>query len=607
MPTPPPPAKSWSHLRLALQALVVAAALIGCVWIMQASDPAWLAAAQAEPATSGMSWPSWPHNLMPFVLVLLLLLGLTARPMLAALLTLGLVALLYYANAIKLDQLGAPLLPADFALLGNLGKRGGVLLLRYLPRSHASIAFTLAIVTLLFTLLRRERPLPALRRWRRLALAGVAGLLGLSLYRGDPPWQHWYGASADLQVWAPMQHAAQQGLPAHLLLYQWATHTTSAPPDRGAAARLVAQHRALLQQAPAAATSAPPDIIVLQSESLFDPTRLRGMQHDASLPHLRELAATARHGQMWPPTFGGGTIRTEFEVLTGIAMRYYPQVQYPYFGMTATREQSIARVLRRHGYRSVVVHPYDRGFWNRAAALANLGFDEFDDDESFGNAARAGWYISDDALVDHVLQRLDRADGPLLLLAISMENHGPYADYPNVDAARRDAIAVPAQLDAHAAASLRGYLYHAGNADRALGKLVAALRQRGRRSLLLFYGDHLPSMPRVYDQLGFVDGRPASEQPVPWLLLDTADLRPQAPVATTAFYLPALLLDAAGIHDDAYFRLLEALRRGGVVEPGWAPADSDGLAAIMHLRQRREFDAFLRGQLAGTDAGSGSR
>lgn len=236
MPTPPPPAKSWSHLRLALQALVVAAALIGCVWIMQASDPAWLAAAQAEPATSGMSWPSWPHNLMPFVLVLLLLLGLTARPMLAALLTLGLVALLYYANAIKLDQLGAPLLPADFALLGNLGKRGGVLLLRYLPRSHASIAFTLAIVTLLFTLLRRERPLPALRRWRRLALAGVAGLLGLSLYRGDPPWQHWYGASADLQVWAPMQHAAQQGLPAHLLLYQWATHTTSAPPDRGAAA-----------------------------------------------------------------------------------------------------------------------------------------------------------------------------------------------------------------------------------------------------------------------------------------------------------------------------------------------------------------------------------
>ncbi len=187
---------SWSYLRPALQALVVAAALAGCVWIMQANDPAWLAAAQAEPTAGGMSWPSWPRNLMPFVLVLLLLLGLTARPMLAALLTLGFVALLYYANAIKLDQLGAPLLPADFALLGNLGKRGGVLLLRYLPRSHASIAFTLAIVTLLFTLLRRERPLPALRRWRRLALAGVAGLLGLSLYRGDPPWQHWYGASA---------------------------------------------------------------------------------------------------------------------------------------------------------------------------------------------------------------------------------------------------------------------------------------------------------------------------------------------------------------------------------------------------------------------------
>ena len=60
-------------------------------------------------------------------------------------------------------------------------------------------------------------------------------------------------------------------------------------------------------------------------------------------------------------------------------------------------------------------------------------------------------------------------------------------------------------------------------------------------------------------------------------------------LATTAsFYLPALLLDRAGIDDGGYFRLLETVRRGDHPGRDWIPAEDEGLRAIMQLRQRGE-------------------
>jgi hypothetical protein len=297
----------------------------------------------------------------------------------------------------------------------------------------------------------------------------------------------------------------------------------------------------------------------------------------------------SRHGDRWVPTYGGGTIRTEFEVLTGIAMRYFPEVQYPYFRLTATALPSLPGVLAAHGYRTVAMHPHEREFWNRAAALTNLGFGEFDAAEQFGDAPRSGWYISDEALVDHMLEKLDGAKGPLFLFAISIENHGPYEGFPNADAQRIAAEPVPAGTEGVGAERLRGYLYHLGSADHSLGRLVDALRKRTRRTLLLFYGDHLPALPLLYEGAGFDDGAKGPDQPVPWLLFDSAhEQAPATAEATSSFYLPALLLAQAGIDDHGYFHALESARRSDHPERDWTPVDDAALRAVMLLRQRGE-------------------
>ncbi|HEU4663273.1 MAG TPA: LTA synthase family protein [Dokdonella sp.] len=573
-------ASSRIGLPLAL-ACFAAVALLAAAALVAWMDPAFAAEGSALAAPGAVA-----TNAIPSLVLALLLLALTRRPLLALGLALLPLSLLYYANAIKLDVLDTPVLPADFVLLGHLGD-GGTLLLRYLPA--VAIGAALACAIAIAALLRWERPWQRLSGWRR-ALVGLGVLAaGASLLGGATPWSHVYAAAqeADWREWSPAKSAEHSGLPATLLRYAWRTAFVLPEPDRALARRFMQEHAA----APPVATAASdlPDIVIVQSESFFDPARLRGLEASQVLPEFRRIASMSRHGELWVPTYGGGTIRTEFEVLTGIAMRYFPDVQYPYFRLTATAVPSLASVLAERGYTTIAVHPHERDFWNRAAALAHLGFAQFDGQESFGNAARVGWYIGDEALVDHVLQRLDAAPAPALVFAISMENHGPYTGFPNADPQAIAAQPVPAGASDAAAERLRGYLYHLSHADHSLGRLADALQRRSRRTLLLFYGDHLPSLPRIYEGSGFDDGEGGPAQPVPWLLFDTAhpDAAP-ASETTAAFYLPALLLAAAGIDDGGYFAALESARR--LDQPGlrWTPRESDALGAFMQLRQRGE-------------------
>lgn len=588
--TTAPAAGEWKSL--CWLAAWFAASLALCIALIVWRDPAFAAVESSA---------SIALNVLPVMLVLLLLLGISGRPLLSAWIALLLLWAIYFIDTLKLRDLGTPLMPGDALLLANLGDDGGSLLARYLPRDAKHALEYFVAIALLALLLWKERPPRVLKPVRRVVLAGAALALALTLVSGASPWKSLYSPeTVQFRLWTPQRHAAQFGLFAHLVRYTWETAGPLPEPDLAAAERTLREHRDALG---ASAAPAPlPDIVVLQSESFFDAARLRGLEPSGLFPHYRELARVSRHGDLWVPAFGGGTIRTEFEVLTGIAMRYFPATQYPYFRLTATRVESLASVLGARGYRVLAIHPHARAFWNRAAAFANLGFGEFEADEQFRHAPRQGYYTSDEALVDRIIEQLgDGTGAPTFLFAISMENHGPYANYPNADAARRDAEPAPDGLSDAAQREVRGYLYHAENADRALGRLAAALQARSRRALLLFYGDHLPGLPDVYAETGFDDGAEAVEQPVPWLLLDTADATSHERTDTASFYLPALLLSVAGI-DDAYFSVLEALRRSDQVSRGWTPAENDGLGALMQLRQRGDFGRLT--EKLGGEAGS---
>lgn len=532
-------------------------------------------------------------NTLPALTALGLLVALTRRLLLSSWLVVLAVAGLYAANAAKMVTLQTPLLPSDLRLLAEPAP-ALKLFVHYLHFDVAH-ALLLALGTAVTLSLCRERRLLVLGGGRRVALGAVALAIGLSLTVGSMPLRRVYqSAESAFQPWALADNVANTGLISSLLLYHWQLRGGAIPAaDRAAAVALLKAHAPQVRAALAATTSPQdlPDIVVVQSESLFDPARLRTVPSGRYLDRYHELARSAVAGELRVPTYAGGTIRTEFEMLTGAPLESLGGVQYPWLELERDTYPGLTRVLDAHGYRSVAIHPNAATFWNRAKAYPALGFDRFVDAVAFLPEQTVGLFTSDAALTDRVVAELADEGPPQFVFAISIENHGPFDWRPGLDADRLRALPMPGELDPTARFWFGNYLYLLDDADRELGRLAGLLMQRQRRTVLMFYGDHLPDLGPVYAQLGFDDGREAKQQPVPWLLLDTEQTRPRR-VDTASWVLPALLLDAAGIRDHGYFSIIAALAETGALDADDVDSAA-GLTALARLQLRGELGPIV--------------
>ncbi|MBQ4854878.1 LTA synthase family protein [Rhodanobacter sp. B2A1Ga4] len=547
-------------------------------------------------------------NAWPGLLLAGVLLAISRRALLSFALAFLLQGLLYAVNVLKVANLGTPLLPDDFRIVGQLRKGGMHILSGYLPHSPWPYLGLFAAVALIVAAWRLEPPLFARRTRGARLLGGSLLVLALaSMLTGLPAWAKVYNAKTLwLEPWSAISTTTHSGLVSSLMLFHLHYGQGQRKPDRAAAMKLIEQSApALLQsmQAPTAAGELP-DIVVVQSESFFDPAIMRGYEHSSFTPNLRRLAAHGTSGKLHVPTFGGGTIRTEFEFLTGLSLRYFDNLQFPYLQMSHKALPGLVRTLSRHGYATLALHGNDPAFWNRTTAFKAIGFDRFVSQASFPpGAANDGKYMADSAMTDEILTQLKDDGPPQFIFAISIEAHGPY-DVEPAHIAERDAIPVPAGIDGRDKRELQTYLYHLQHADAELGRLVKLLAQRQRPSVVLFYGDHLPALSNSYQTTGFVDGGDMLGQAGVWLLVDPKHPGKRSIVDTASWLLPGKLLAHVGIHDDPYFALtalvgppLAALTEA----PGAPPLPEDdaqqqldhAMASIDQLRMNGKLDKLL--------------
>jgi hypothetical protein len=461
-------------------------------------------------------------NVMPAWALYLVLLGALARPSPALLASLGVVSGVFYLNTIKLTELDQPLLFTDLFLVGQVVNHIDFL------SAYANVPLiSIAVVGggIGMVVLQRAEP-----RWLNQSSRRVSGLvgclafgvlftdLGQALYQDDTtPDRPWAPAGAiEARGWLAGAVASMQtdwvGLPA---------------PDRQAVADLkkawLREHPSeALSAAPAdSSTEARPDVVIILSESFFEPRYLNGAQPCRLLPRWCGLLNEGISGEMTVPTFGGNTTRTEYEVLTGIPYAQLPDGIYPYTSVVLQPTASIVWWAKYLGYDTTAIHPHDRQFWQRHRALPLLGFDQFIGEEGFGGHQRSGFWISDADLTEKVLDVLNQdRDAPQWVFGISMENHGPWqAQRPNMDDTRRRALPTIAGLDDQADHAYRNYLYHQRNAVAALERLWRAIQQRDRPAVVLFFGDHLPGLHQTFEQAGFSEGFTPLTHPVPFLAL----------------------------------------------------------------------------------------
>ncbi|PXV59223.1 Phosphoglycerol transferase MdoB [Dyella jiangningensis] len=548
-------------------------------------------------------------NALPGLLLATLLLVLSRRALLSFSLAFLLQTVVYAVNALKVSHLNTPLMPADFRMLGQL-RRGGLKLLgSYLPASPWPYLALIAGIALIVIAWRMEPPMFARRTRGKRLVSGLAllALIG-TLFAGMPGWMKIYGGHhLWLEPWSATATAEHSGLVSSLMMFHLHQNHARKKPDAAAARQLIARSDAALRerlQAPAHATGEAPDIVVVQSESFFDPSIMKGYEHADLTPNLHRLAAQGASGPLHVPTYGGGTIRTEFEVLTGLSLRYFDDLQFPYLQLNHKVVPSMVRVLRSHGYETIALHGNDPGFWNRTTAFQAIGFDRFVSRSSFpAHAAMDGQYMADSAMTDEIMAQLKNAGPPQFLFAISIEAHGPY-DVPPANTAERDAIPVPEGVTGQNKLELQNYLYHMRHADQELGRLAELLAHRERPTLLLFYGDHLPALTDTYRTTGFVDGKDMLSQAGTWLLVDPRNPTPANTESLASWMLPGRLLEQAGVHDDAYFALTQVIapQLAALTRAPGAPLEAedhseqqedDDMANVALLRMKGKLDPML--------------
>lgn len=500
-------------------------------------------------------------------IVVLLLWGLSGRAWFALLVEAGLLAVLAYADTTKVLYLNTDLVYADFKVLGGLLRDPG-LVLGFVQTSTRGVvlAGVLLVAVAASWWFTRHRPHAS---WRFRGACLVAGALAAAVLWMVPAPNvikslHW-------QVYEQANGAGKVGVAGNVLLGRMTTHALVPKPD--AAAERAFWNEPLVRQAEReidrAGDGRRPDIVIVQSESLFAPDTLRGFADKSVLPHIVD-AGPPFVGELKVPVFGGRTLQTEFEVLTGAPIAFYPGSMFAYYELVGHPIAALPRVLGKLGYRTLVIHPNDRGFWHRSTAMPDLGFGTFLDIDSFlyPRDYSDRDKVSDEALTRAVLAELDAANGPTLAFAITMENHGPWGAYaPGNDAA----LGLPAQLQGKARKEMADYVAHARDADRAFGFLLDALQRRGRPTLVLLYGDHLPALPRVYRQLGFKDGQVPKAHHPPYRVWANFAL-PPAPAVTSAYLLQGWLMRAAGLPLEGHM-LANALAGMVAADPAAGAAD----------------------------------
>jgi phosphoglycerol transferase MdoB-like AlkP superfamily enzyme len=248
-----------------------------------------------------------------------------------------------------------------------------------------------------------------------------------------------------------------------------------------------------------------PDVIMLMSESLWDPTRLENVELSADpMPTIR----AKQSGNLFSPEFGGMTANVEFEALTGFSNAFLPYGSIPYQQYIRRPVPSLASFFRGEGYSAIAMHPFQEWFWNRKQVYKNFGFEEFRSEETLPAMEKRGNFASDDALMNEIMATADTAKNPLFLFAVTLQGHGPY------EAARyaENTIDVTGGLTASASQALATYSQGVVEADDALLKLMRWARKRDRETIIVLFGDHLPPLGQTFVESGYMPGMVASRR-----------------------------------------------------------------------------------------------
>ena len=430
-------------------------------------------------------------NVLPAVLLLFLLYGLTGRAWLAFLLDGALVLGLSIGSYFKLIFRDDPVHFEDMLILREAGAMAGSEHYALFIDKRIAVALVCWIGgTLLLALLVRG----AARGWRRragtalVALAVGAALspvyLDEDIYNGVENYEY-------LNQWSATQNYISHGF---LYPFLHSIMEMVETPPKGYSEDTAEELLSAYTDA-----DIPEDrkvnVIALMREAYVDFSRygIEGLD-TSGYDFYHQLEEESYHGDLVTNIFAGGTVDSERSFLTGdYQVRNY-----------RSNANSYVWYLRDQGYTVEGSHPYYQWFYNRLNVNGYLGFERYRFLEGDYEKLTSAYLPEDSILLPEIYRdfQANKATGkPYFSFSVNVQSHGPYTTTESYSP-------VPYLTGDYTEAcknAMDNYMAAIMNSDMELEKLIDQLRAEEEPVVFILFSDHLPWMGDsnvFYDEMG---------------------------------------------------------------------------------------------------------
>lgn len=309
-----------------------------------------------------------------------------------------------------------------------------------------------------------------------------------------------------------------------------------------------------------------PNIIFVMSESFWDPTKVTNLSFSEDpVPNLHHYIENFPGGQTISPTFGGNTANVEFEALTSYSMSLLKPGSIPYQQVITNKKEipSIPTALKKEGYYTSAIHSFGRTFFKRDDVYKVLGFDKFNAEDTMENVDIDGDYISDLAMSKEIIAELEEQKQPTFIHAVTMQNHFPFTE----GRFGENLIEISGLENEESKGELETYTEGLRRSDEAFQYLIEQLDNLDRPTLLVFFGDHLPSLgtnKSFYKENGYITNEKTPSERLamaqtPLLMYANFDMPNDNLGLVSPIHFSNLIFDYAGLNKSLFYQFLSEL------------------------------------------------
>ncbi len=246
-----------------------------------------------------------------------------------------------------------------------------------------------------------------------------------------------------------------------------------------------------------------PTVIVIMNESWWNTDNIvsSGISFSTDpMEPYHELAQKCSSGYLSSNIFGGGTVSSETEFLTGINTKYLLSDVGVYAQIREHKMPSLVDYFHALDYHTTAIHPYYGFFYSRDKTYSLMGFDKVIFEDSMDYTDIYTRYISDASLASQIIKEYEDdsngTDKKKFIFAVSIANHDRSLNY-KIDAVKDYDYPIKVTVE-NAALSDADYGDFVNTingiylANKAFGQLVDYFEEEKTPVVVVMYGDHIP-------------------------------------------------------------------------------------------------------------------